>query len=118
YEEVLPDDTYPLYILNIEIDPAKIDINVHPTKTEIKFEDEKSIYAIVRSAIRRSLGQYNISPSLDFEQEPGFANLIQTKPISEIQAPTISFDPTFNPFLNDSAQDAASTEAYGSSTKS
>lgn len=118
YEEVLPDDTYPLYILNIEIDPAKIDINVHPTKTEIKFEDEKSIYAIVRSAIRRSLGQYNISPSLDFEQEPGYANLIQTKPISEIQAPTISFDPTFNPFLNDSAQDAASTEAYGSSTKS
>lgn len=117
YEEVLPDDTFPLYILNIEIDPAKIDINVHPTKTEIKFEDEKSIYAIVRSAIRRSLGQYNISPSLDFEQEPGFSNLIQTKPISEIQAPTISFDPTFNPFLSESVQDAASTPSYGSSTK-
>lgn len=101
YEEVLPDDTYPLYILFIEIDPARIDINVHPTKTEIKYEDEKSIYAIVRSAVKRSLGQYNISPSLDFDQETGFANLIQPKPLDQITPPQISFDPNFNPFLNE-----------------
>jgi DNA mismatch repair protein MutL len=117
YEEVLPDDTYPLYILNIEIDPSKIDINVHPTKTEIKFEEEKSIYAILRSAIRRSLGQYNISPSLDFEQEPGFANLIQAKPLGEIQAPTISFDPNFNPFLNESGNEKPSTNSSGGAYK-
>src|SRR5690606_5858900 len=69
YEDILPADTFPLYVLFIEIDPGKIDINVHPTKTEIKYEDEKAIYAILRSAVKRSLGRYNIAPSLDFDQE-------------------------------------------------
>lgn len=98
YEEVLPADSFPLYVLFIEIDPAKIDINVHPTKTEIKYEDEKAIYAILRSAVKRSLGRYNIAPSLDFNQETSFSNLISAKPLDEIQAPTISFNPNFNPF--------------------
>ncbi|MBL1410621.1 DNA mismatch repair endonuclease MutL [Sphingobacterium faecale] len=98
YEEVLSADSFPLYVLFIEIDPAKIDINVHPTKTEIKYEDEKAIYAILRSAVKRSLGRYNITPSLDFNQETSFSNLISTKPLDEIQAPTISFNPNFNPF--------------------
>ena len=98
YEEVLPTDSFPLYVLFIEIDPAKIDINVHPTKTEIKYEDEKAIYAILRSAVKRSLGRYNIAPSLDFNQETSFSNLISAKPLDEIQAPTISFNPNFNPF--------------------
>ncbi|TDQ75207.1 DNA mismatch repair endonuclease MutL [Sphingobacterium yanglingense] len=98
YEEVLPADSFPLYVLFIEIDPAKIDINVHPTKTEIKYEDEKAIYAILRSAVKRSLGRYNITPSLDFNQETSFSNLISAKPLDEIQAPTISFNPNFNPF--------------------
>lgn len=98
YEDILPSDTFPLYILFIDIDPAKIDINVHPTKTEIKYEDDKSIYAILRSTVKRSLGRYNIAPTLDFEQETGFNNLITSKPLEEIQAPTISFNPDFNPF--------------------
>lgn len=105
YEEVLPTDSFPLYVLFIEIDPAKIDINVHPTKTEIKYEDEKAIYAILRSAVKRSLGRYNITPSLDFNQETSFSNLISTKPLDEIQAPTISFNPNFNPF--EEASDAS-----------
>lgn len=98
YDGILAADTYPLYVLFIEIDPAKIDINVHPTKTEIKYEDEKAIYAILRSAVKRSLGRYNIAPSLDFEQETSFSNFITPKPLEEIQAPTISFNPNFNPF--------------------
>ncbi len=98
YEGILPADTYPLYVLFIEIDPAKIDINVHPTKTEIKYEDEKALYAILRSAVKRSLGRYNIAPSLDFEQETSFSNFISPKPLDEIQVPTISFNPNFNPF--------------------
>src|SRR6202000_1864284 len=57
FEELLPDESYPLYVLFIEIDPSNIDINVHPTKTEIKYQDEKSIYAIIRSAVKRSLGR-------------------------------------------------------------
>jgi DNA mismatch repair protein MutL len=98
FYELLPDDTYPLYVLFIDIDPSKIDINVHPTKTEIKYQDEKSIYAIIRSAVKRSLGRYNITPSLDFDQENSIEHLITPKPFEEIIAPTISFNPDFNPF--------------------
>ncbi|MCT1526576.1 MULTISPECIES: DNA mismatch repair endonuclease MutL [Sphingobacterium] len=110
YEEILPADMFPLYVLFIDIDPSKIDINVHPTKTEIKYEDEKAIYAILRSAVKRSLGRYNITPSLDFEQETGFDTLITPKPLDEIQAPTINFNPNFNPFDdgNPSARSAVS----------
>ena len=99
YSELLPKDSYPLYVLFIDIDPAKIDINVHPTKTEIKFTDEKVLYAIVRSTVRKSLGKYHVAPSLDFEQETGFSNLInQMKTSDTITQPTIHFNPDFNPF--------------------
>jgi DNA mismatch repair protein MutL len=98
FKELLPEDAFPLYVLFIEIDPAKIDINVHPTKTEIKYQDEQTIYAIIRSAVKRSLGRYNITPSLDFDQENSIGHLVTPKPIEEIVAPTISFNPDFNPF--------------------
>jgi DNA mismatch repair protein MutL len=98
FEELLPDESYPLYVLFIDIDPAKIDINVHPTKTEIKYQDERSIYAIIRSAVKRSLGRYNITPSLDFDQENSIEHLVTLKPLEQIVQPTISFNPDFNPF--------------------
>jgi DNA mismatch repair protein MutL len=98
FQELLPDETFPLYVLFIDIDPAKIDINVHPTKTEIKYQDEKSIYAIIRSAVKRSLGKYNITPTLDFDQENSIGHLITPKPFEEIVQPSIAFNPNFNPF--------------------
>lgn len=98
FEELLPEESFPLYVLFIEIDPSKIDINVHPTKTEIKYQDEKAIYAIIRSAVKRSLGMYNIAPSLDFEQDSGVSHLITQKPLNEIVQPSITFNPNFNPF--------------------
>ncbi len=113
YEGVLPDDSHPLYVLFIEIDPSKIDINVHPTKTEIKYEDERSIYAIVRSAVKRSLGRYNITPTLDFNQETGFSQMITPKPLEEITPPSISFNPDFNPFETSSPRSAGSSGAVG-----
>lgn len=100
YEELLPDDNFPLYVLFIEIDPAKVDVNVHPTKTEIKYLDEKSIYAIIHSAVKRSLGRFNITPTIDFEQETGFSRMITPKPLDEIVPPSVSFNPDFNPFGN------------------
>ncbi len=100
YEDILPPDSFPLYVLFIEIDPAKIDINVHPTKTEIKYEDERAIYAIIQSAVKRSLGRYNITPTLDFNQETGFSQMISPKPLEEITPPSVTFNPNFNPFDN------------------
>ena len=72
YEELLPADTYPLFVLFLEINPARIDINVHPTKQEIKFDDEKLVYNYLKVTVRHALGSHNITPTLDFEQEPAF----------------------------------------------
>ncbi|MFM6975564.1 MAG: DNA mismatch repair endonuclease MutL, partial [Sphingobacteriaceae bacterium] len=98
FEEVLSKDSFPLYVLFIEIDPKQIDINVHPTKTEIKFQDEKALYAIIRSAVKRSLGRYNIAPTLDFNPESGFSQMITPMASEDIVPPKINFNPDFNPF--------------------
>ena len=70
FEDLLPHQHVPSYFLYLTIDPTKIDINIHPTKTEIKFEEDYAIFAMLRSAVKHSLGQFNISPSLDFDQDP------------------------------------------------
>lgn len=116
YEELLSDENFPLYVLFIEIDPANIDVNVHPTKTEIKYLDEKSIYAILHSAVKRSLGRFNISPTIDFDQETGFSNMISHKAPEEIVPPSISFNPDFNPFAEE--RPVSRDHAYASFTKS
>ena len=72
YEGLLQDKSHPFYVLFIEIDPGKIDINVHPTKTEIKFEDERVIYAVMRAAVKKALGTHNVVPSIDFEHDINF----------------------------------------------
>jgi DNA mismatch repair protein MutL len=99
FEELLSADSFPFYVLFIDIDPKHIDVNVHPTKTEIKFEDEKLVYAILRAAVKRSLGKYSVSPSIDFNTESSFSNLKPFNPSTdEIRIPTIAVNPTFNPF--------------------
>lgn len=75
YDELLPADTYPLFVVFIDIDPSKVDVNVHPTKQEIKFEDERIIYTFIQASVKHALAQYSISPTLDFDQDPTFANL-------------------------------------------
>jgi DNA mismatch repair protein MutL len=116
YEELLSDENFPLYVLFIEIDPANIDVNVHPTKTEIKYLDEKSIYAILHAAVKRSLGRFNISPTIDFNQETGFSGMITPIAPEEIVPPSISFNPDFNPFAEE--KPVARENAYASFTKS
>lgn len=76
YEDLLPKDTYPFYVLFIEIDPARVDINVHPTKQEIKFDDERLVYNYLKVAVRHALGQYSITPSLDFDQVTSFGSTL------------------------------------------
>lgn len=72
YEGTLPEGSHPFYVLFIDIDPSHIDINIHPTKTEIKFDDERSVYAIMMAAVRKAVGLYNLSPSLDFDSDVNF----------------------------------------------
>ena len=75
FEGLLPPDTYPFYVLFLEIDPKHIDINVHPTKTEIKFDDERTIYGILRAAVRQTLATANIAPSLDFNFDVNYTSM-------------------------------------------
>jgi DNA mismatch repair protein MutL len=79
FESTIPQGTHPFYALFIEIDPCHIDINIHPTKTEIKFDDEKAIYAILRSAVKQAIGVYNLTPSIDFEADINIGNFITQK---------------------------------------
>ena len=98
-EELLPKDSYPLYVLFIELDPAQIDINVHPTKQEIKFEDEKIVYAFVQSAIRHALAQFSISPSLDFSLDNDIQQLDAiSKPFGEPEKEKASSSGLFSTF--------------------
>jgi DNA mismatch repair protein MutL len=102
FEDLLPAGSFPSYFIMIEIDPAKIDINIHPTKTEIKFDDEKSVYAIIRASVKRSLGKFSVTPSLDFEQETAF-NIPVSMYRQEPKLPGITVNPAYNPFKNNDA---------------
>jgi len=86
FSEMIPADSFPLYVLFIDLDPAHVDINVHPTKQEIKFDDEKILYAFVQSAVKHALAQFNVTPTLDFDLDPGIQQLdAVSKPFTEQQ---------------------------------
>jgi DNA mismatch repair protein MutL len=97
FAELLPRDTYPSYFIHLTIDPASIDVNIHPTKTEIKFQDERLVYSILKSAVKRALGKFSIMPSLDFEQEASF-QLPPSKFKELPKVPVIKINPAYNPF--------------------
>ena len=78
YERLIPEGNYPFYVLFLSIDPSHIDINVHPTKTEIKFDDERSVYAIVHAAVRKTLSINHLIPSIDFDTNTNFLQQIST----------------------------------------
>jgi DNA mismatch repair protein MutL len=84
FKEMIPADSFPLYTLFIDLDPAQLDINVHPTKQEIKFEDEKIVYAFVQAAVKHALAQFSITPTLEFDLDPGIQKLDAiNKPFTE-----------------------------------
>jgi DNA mismatch repair protein MutL len=116
FEGMIPEKTYPTYVLFLDVDPAKIDVNVHPTKTEIKFEEDRSIYAILMSSIRQALGKYNIAPTLDFERETGFDIPVHYTKMP-IQEPVIRVNPSYNPFqsspVHSGKSAAMSKEGFG-----
>ncbi len=107
-EGILPPQHFPAFILNLEVDPSKMDVNVHPSKIEVKFEEDKGIYAILKAAVRRSLGQFQLMPSLDFEKEriPDSWGIAPNAP-SHIQPPQVQWNPRYNPFDKDSGSSRA-----------
>ena len=115
YEGLLKEGNQPSYFLYLQVPPHTIDINIHPTKTEIKFDDEHSLYAILRSAVKHSLGQFNVAPVLDFERDSNLDTPYQYKD-KEVDFPTIQVDSSFNPFANDKPA-AKSLSSFGSYKK-
>ncbi|HET7003110.1 MAG TPA: DNA mismatch repair endonuclease MutL, partial [Puia sp.] len=99
FQQMIPGDSFPLYVLFIEIDPSRVDINVHPTKQEIKFEDEKVVYAFVQAAVKHALAQFSITPSLDFDLDPTIQQLDAiNKPVSPQAGQDIESSSLFKTF--------------------
>jgi len=97
YEKILPPDTIPSYFIYLEVDPDTIDINIHPTKTEIKFENELAIFQILVAATREALGRFNLIPSIDFNAE-GAIEFPVFKRDDPVNVPGVSYNRQYNPF--------------------
>jgi len=118
YNNLLPEGYHPAYFLYLQIDPKKVDVNVHPTKTEVKFEEEQAIYAILQAAVKRALSQYSVAPSLDFDRETGLDGLdLRLKPAEEVKPPQIAFNPHYNPFTNPAGKAPSATALSNSQSE-
>ena len=96
FEGLLADGSFPFYVLFIEIDPKHVDVNVHPTKTEIKFDDERAVYAVVLSAVRQAIGAHNLTPAIDFDED---VNIISKLTNASSQSKEIYFEERFSTSL-------------------
>ncbi len=103
YEKILPPDTIPSYFIYMEANPDTIDVNIHPTKTEIKFENQQAIWQILHAAVKQSLGKNNIVPSIDFDQEVDVQIPVAPKD-KAIKQPKIEINPNYNPFDTQAAK--------------
>lgn len=101
YANILPSDHHAGFFIYLEVPPASLDVNIHPTKTEVKFEHEKDIYTILNAAVRQALGKHNMVPSIDFNRENEVEFDVLPKH-TEIKTPTIKVDPNYNPFVSGS----------------
>lgn len=111
YSELIPDDEQPNYFLNFSVDPESIDVNIHPTKTEIKFENELPIWQILAAAVKESLGRFSAVPQIDFDtidapEIPAFNDH------TVVTAPEDGIDPTYNPFKPQSKSSAGGGSSY------
>ncbi len=108
FEGLIKPGHFPGYFLYLEVDPASVDINIHPTKTEIKFDDEHTLYAILRSAVKHSLGQFNVIPALDFEQDQNLDTPYEYQK-KAVELPKVEVDANFNPFAETATPKKVST---------
>ena len=108
FEGLIKAGSHPSYYLFLEVPRKSVDVNIHPTKTEVTFDNERDLYAIVRSTIKHSLGQYNVVPSLDFERDANLDTPYSYKDKTRIESPTIAVNKDFNPFKKDYSSLASS----------
>lgn len=111
FEGLVKDGAHPSYFLNLTVDPNSIDINIHPTKTEIKFDDEHTLYAILRAAVKHSLGQFNIAPVLDFEKDSNLDTPYHYRE-KKVANPKIEVDKDYNPFQEKKATSTKPITAF------
>ncbi|MFT5761453.1 MAG: DNA mismatch repair protein MutL [Polaribacter sp.] len=104
FEGLLEKGSHPSYFLYLKVPTSSIDINIHPTKTEIKFDNEKDIYAILRATVKHSLGQYNVAPVLDFNRDSALDTPYKFNTKTSGSTPKITVDPNFNPFKTDNTE--------------
>jgi DNA mismatch repair protein MutL len=98
YDKILPPDTFPSYFIYFDLNPADIDVNIHPTKTEIKFENESAIWQILQASVREALGKFNIVPSIDFDQAGSVEIPMPPHNFGDVSMPEIRINPEYNPF--------------------
>ena len=103
YTDLLPDHSFPSYFIGLQVDPSRIDVNIHPTKTEVKFVDEHALFAILRSAVKRALGQFSLATELSFDTPEEF-NIPPAPKGYTPQQPRISYNPDYNPFRASGSQ--------------
>jgi DNA mismatch repair protein MutL len=103
YEKILPPETIPSYFIYFDLDPADIDVNIHPTKTEIKFENESAIWQILQASVREALGKFNIVPSIDFDQAGSVDIPMPLREYGDVHVPEIKVNPAYNPFEQSSS---------------
>jgi len=101
YQNILPSDVIPAYFIYMDAAPASIDINIHPTKTEVKFEDERAIWQILMASVREALGRFNIVPSLDFENEALIDIPVRSSSGEIPEPPVIEINTQYNPFADE-----------------
>jgi len=105
YNELLASDVFPSYFIKIDINPEDIDINIHPTKTEVNFKDARYIYAILHAAAKQSIGKHTLTPTIDFDVDPTMEAAFSKIPQQGIKQPQITINPDYNPFKSgDSGQ--------------
>ena len=118
FEGLLEHGSHPSYFLYLDVPPSSIDINIHPTKTEIKFDNEKALYAILRATVKHSLGQYNVAPVLDFDRDANLDTPYNYSKKGSNSTPPITVDPNFNPFKTEAEYSSKPTQNSSSNHQS
>ena len=113
YDNLLPNGKVPTFFIYLDVDPATIDINIHPTKTEIKFENDQAIYPVLRAAVKEALGKFNVGPAIDFDIENRFEIPTFNK-TDEVVPPQIHYNSGYNPFEDSKGKSVSSHATFRS----